>query len=133
MKKPVSFLKFLPEGSKREKSVKKALIHIGVFFLTFGVIPETFAQNHVYGSVVISEVMARPNPELSSMPDSEYVELHNRSDQPISLKGWTYSDISRTVTLPDVSIPAGAYALLVPASRLGRWRLSTVRCKTIPD
>lgn len=101
--------------------MKKALVHISVFFLALGLIIEAPAQSKGYGEVIISELMARPNPGLSSMPDSEYVELHNRTDQSISLQNWTYSDLSRSVTLPDVSISSGAYALLVPASRLERW------------
>jgi hypothetical protein len=101
--------------------MRKALVHISVFFLAFGGMMEASAQNLPYGTVVISEVMARPNPSLSSMPDSEYTELYNRSDQSLSLRDWTYSDLNRRVNLPDISIPAGGYVLLVPASRLDRW------------
>ena len=86
---------------------------------------DSHAQVYRYGDIVISEVMPRPNPNLSQMPDSEYAELHNRTERPISLAGFTYADQTRVITLPDVTIPAGGYAILVPRTRRDRWAAFT--------
>ena len=41
--------------------------------------------------VVISEFMADPSPPVG-LPGTEWVELHNRSGQPVNLQGWRLGD-----------------------------------------
>lgn len=45
-------------------------------------------NNTSAGDVVISEIMADPDPPLG-LPNFEYVELHNTTSQAVDLSGWT--------------------------------------------
>ncbi|MFT5725449.1 MAG: hypothetical protein ACI9JN_002574 [Bacteroidia bacterium] len=49
--------------------------------------------------VVISEVLPDPSPNVG-LPEVEYLELTNRSNEIIDLSGWTISDKSKSVELP---------------------------------
>ncbi len=85
----------------------------------------TFSQS--YNSIIVTEIMADPIPVVG-LPDAEYIEIFNRSSQPIATKGWRLG----TALLPDSVLAPGGYALLcsrnsVPLlSRFGRvWGLSS--------
>lgn len=46
---------------------------------------------------------------------TDYVELYNRSEQPVSLKGWCLSDDRENIArwqFPDVTVPAGGYLVV---------------------
>ncbi len=80
-----------------------------------------------YNSVIITEIMADPTPVVG-LPNAEYIEIFNRSPQPISTKGWRLG----TTLLPDSVLAPGGYAILcsrnsVPLlTRFGRvWGLSS--------
>ncbi|MEL7609562.1 MAG: lamin tail domain-containing protein [Bacillota bacterium] len=68
------------------------------------------------GGVFISEVRAVG--EIKSN-QRDYVELHNGSSAAVNLEGWFLSDDPdepKLFTLPDLSIPAGGYALVYASS-----------------
>ena len=80
-----------------------------------------------YNSIIVTEIMADPTPVVG-LPDAEYIEIFNRSSQPISTKGWHLG----TALLPDSVLTPGGYAILcsrnsVPLlARFGRvWGLSS--------
>ena len=62
-----------------------------------------FLPGAVYNDVVINEIMYAP-----STGEPEWVELYNRTNSPINLKKWKFSDASSTVTITtnDKIIPA---------------------------
>ncbi|RMH69738.1 MAG: hypothetical protein D6675_11885 [Gemmatimonadetes bacterium] len=62
------------------------------------------------GAVVINEIMYAPHPD-----EPEWVELFNRTLQPVNLRYWYIADAQREVVLTDVSrvIPAQGYVVLV--------------------
>jgi methionine-rich copper-binding protein CopC len=49
--------------------------------------------------VILSEFMADPSPFIN-LPEAEYIELYNRSANPINLQNWKLTDGSATATLP---------------------------------
>lgn len=78
------------------------------------------AQFYSFNDLLITEIMARPSTR-TQLPDSEYAEIHNPGSTAISLRNFAFSDATRTVPLPDVTIEAGEYLILVPATRRSLW------------
>lgn len=70
--------------------------------------------------VVISEVMADPSPVVM-LPDSEYIELYNRSQYPILMNGWKLSVGTRETVLGNYLLFPDDYLLLVPSTQTGEW------------
>lgn len=70
--------------------------------------------------VVISEVMADPSP-MVMLPDSEYIELYNRSQYPIQMNGWKLSVGTRETVLGNYLLFPDDYLLLVPSTQVGEW------------
>ena len=68
------------------------------------------------GDIIINEVMANPV-GLTELPATEYVEIYNASTEDISLKGWVFVYDGRETDLPDVTLPAGMYAVLFRSGR----------------
>lgn len=64
-----------------------------------------------FNSVVVTEIMSDPTPVVG-LPDAEYLELFNRTNQSISLAGWRLTIGERASALPAVAIPAGGYLLV---------------------
>lgn len=64
-----------------------------------------------FGNVVINEVMAKPDPAVE-LPTVEYIELYNRTQLPINLKGWKLKGNTTTVTIPEQTIDAGGFVIL---------------------
>ena len=67
------------------------------------------------GDVVITEIMADPNPVVS-LPAREYLELHNRTDFPFNMKKWMLSAGSSSEIFPDTIIPAKGYLIICTAN-----------------
>ncbi len=62
--------------------------------------------------VVINELMPDPDPSIS-LPNEEYVELKNRTNFSIHLKNWSFSSLTTTKKLPDITIAPNGYVVLV--------------------
>ena len=62
-------------------------------------------------AVIISEIFADPSPAVG-LPESEFVEIYNRHDQPFNLSGWKFTDQSSSATLPDFILPSQEYVVL---------------------
>lgn len=61
--------------------------------------------------VIISEIFADPAPQVG-LPDAEFIELYNRSGNPINLLGWKISDGSSTGTFPSQIVLPGHYWII---------------------
>ncbi|GAB3166905.1 lamin tail domain-containing protein [Telluribacter humicola] len=73
------------------------------------ILPYAYGQG--YNSVVVSEVMADPTPVVG-LPDAEYIELYNRSQQPLLLRGWRLIMGNRSAVFPDSVLAPGQYAVV---------------------
>ena len=60
--------------------------------------------------------MADPN-GLVALPQTEYVELHNRSDQRINLENWQFRYGDKPTLLTDYKLPAQGYVVLYRSGR----------------
>jgi len=80
--------------------------------IEFGVgkTPEAF-------EVVINEIYSIPDANISpNLPEIEFVEIYNTTNQLINLTGVKFSDASTTSTLPNEVLQANEYAILVKLS-----------------
>ena len=68
-----------------------------------------------YHQLLITELMADPSPAVG-LPEAEYVELFNASDQLLSTQGLRFSDASTTVVLPTTFLAPQEYVILCGAS-----------------
>jgi hypothetical protein len=68
-----------------------------------------------YRDIIINEIFADPTPQIG-LPNAEFVEFHNRSNQIYDLAGWKFSDASSTITLPSYVLMPGAYVTIAPNS-----------------
>ncbi len=65
--------------------------------------------------VIITEVFPDPSPQIG-LPAAEFVEIYNRSPNPINVSGWKLSDGSSNGVLPSQIILAGEYWILTASS-----------------
>jgi hypothetical protein len=61
--------------------------------------------------VIMDEIMADPDP-VNGLPESEYVELYNRTPFPLNLSGWTLEYGSSVKTFPGTTIAPYGYLIL---------------------
>jgi len=83
--------------------------------------PETisvgFGRAPVSGDLIITEIMADPDPVVG-LPNSEFIEVYNATDELISLSGVRLRDATSSTTLPDVNVPGGTYFILCPSTQV---------------
>lgn len=68
------------------------------------------------GSVLINEIMADPK-GLKKLPETEYVELHNKKASAIDLAGWKFSYGGKAKPVDAFELPAFGYAVLYRSGR----------------
>lgn len=68
------------------------------------------------GRIIINEVMADPK-GLTSLPETEYVELRNMASAPVTLDGWQFSYGGKAKEMTAFRIAAGGYAVLHRSGR----------------
>ena len=93
---------------------KVILLVFLMLYLASGQFIELYCQNThipVAGDVIISEIMADPLPVVA-LPGKEYIELYNRCNTQVNIKGWILLSGESVVILPDVIIQPHEYLLL---------------------
>lgn len=65
--------------------------------------------------IIISEFLADPTPVIG-LPEAEFIELYNRSSEPIHLGDWSISDLSSSVNLPSIELNSDEYLILSSTS-----------------
>ncbi len=66
---------------------------------------------HKAYDVVINELMPDPDPAIN-LPNEEYVELKNKTPFSINLKNWTFSSLTSTKKLPNITIKPDSFIVL---------------------
>ncbi len=61
--------------------------------------------------ILITEILVDPSPVIG-LPETEYVELYNRSNKLINLENYIFADAGDEVRLPSYSLAPGAYVIL---------------------
>lgn len=74
-------------------------------------------QNIQRHQVVISEIMADPDPVVGTLPNAEYIELYNRTDKPIELSGWKIASGNNKATIQAGQIAPKSYIVLCSAAQ----------------
>lgn len=75
----------------------------------------TYQPGAPYRTLVINEIMANPNSNAgTTVPQVEWIELHNPGTGPVTMNGWTIRDASNLAPklIPLQTIPAGGYLIL---------------------
>jgi len=67
-----------------------------------------------FNDLIITEIMADPEPVVNNLPNTEYLEIYNPTQKTIRLDGLTLRDASNTATLNVGTIAPNEYLLLVP-------------------
>lgn len=88
-------------------NVSDTTTHAVLFFQPFPVAPK---------DIVISEIFADPTPTIG-LPETEYVELFNRSEHPVQLNNWTFHDDRSEVKLKSHILMPQEYLVLTTASK----------------
>src|SRR5689334_21986731 len=65
----------------------------------------------VANDIILSEIFPDPSPKVG-LPETEFVELLNRSQHPFSLKNWSLTDGSSVAILPSKILLPGDYVVL---------------------
>ena len=69
----------------------------------------------IAGQLIITEIMANPTPS-QGLPEVEYIEILNISDQILDLYGIFLADLTNSTVLGSLILEPGEYALLAPSS-----------------
>jgi len=73
--------------------------------------PFVLPKNAEYGDVLINEIMAQPSPS-NGLPNTEYLELYNQSEYPISLYHWTLKFGKSSFVFPKMLLEGRSFLLL---------------------
>lgn len=68
------------------------------------------------GSILINEIMADPK-GLTELPETEYVELYNTTENIIALSNWQFAYGGKAKPMSTFELPAGGYAVLYRSGR----------------
>lgn len=88
------------------------------YFDDFVVTGDPWVDNTIppaVNDVVITEIFADPEPSVG-LPESEYIELYNRSINEYNLLNWQLTDGNSIAYLPNRKIAPGQYLILTPLS-----------------
>ncbi|MDP4292181.1 MAG: lamin tail domain-containing protein, partial [Bacteroidota bacterium] len=101
------------------------LILSGVTDLEGNSMPQNKINLHYHPTrafdVLISEIMANPVPS-NGLPESEYLELYNRTPFPISFTNWTLQTGKKEQSLPDSVIAPHQYVIITASSNVQRMK-----------
>lgn len=71
-----------------------------------------------YRDIVFNEILADPTP-VAGLPEVEFVELFNASDETFNLQGWTFVNSTTAKILPSFVLLPGEYVILCNDASVG--------------
>jgi hypothetical protein len=71
--------------------------------------------------IIVTEVFADPSPQIG-LPDTEFIEIYNRSGNPIDIDGWKLSDGSSTAIFPSQIILPKEYWIITSSPGVTKFR-----------
>jgi hypothetical protein len=86
----------------------------------------------LWNDVIINEIMADPSPQVG-LPNVEFVEILNRSNQSFDLTGWQLSDGASNATFPNLNILPGEYYILCATSSVSLFTGNVVGLPSFPS
>ncbi|MDR2913604.1 MAG: lamin tail domain-containing protein, partial [Tannerella sp.] len=95
--------------------MSRGLLFFNLIFMPIFLWAQDFDRSN-HGDVLINEVMANPV-GLTMLPETEYVEIYNISNNDLSLNGWVFVYDGKETALPDVVLLSGGYAVLYRSGR----------------
>lgn len=88
--------------SDKHDNVMETQSHDFLFYLP--------APTH-HKDIIITEIFADPSSTVG-LPELEFIELYNRSENAFSLANWKFTDLSSTAILPDLILLPKQYVIL---------------------
>jgi hypothetical protein len=73
--------------------------------------------------IIFTEIFADPSPQIK-LPDAEYVEIYNRSINPIHILGWQLSDGNSIATLPDKIVLPNEYWVITSSANVSKFGMN---------
>jgi len=73
--------------------------------------------------LIITEIFADPSPQIG-LPDAEFIEIYNRSNNPIDLNGWKLSDGSSIATFPSQIVLPNEYWIVTSSASVSKFTSS---------
>jgi hypothetical protein len=73
--------------------------------------------------IILTEIFADPSPQVG-LPEAEFVEIYNRSDNPIEITGWKFSDGTSVATLGSKIILPNQYWIICSTSNAALFQSS---------
>jgi hypothetical protein len=73
-----------------------------------------------YKDVIVTEVFPDFTPSVG-LPEAEFIELFNRSTNPVQLKDWVFSDQTSEGILPDKILLPGSYVIITASANVSAY------------
>lgn len=92
-------------------------------------------QSVDFGDVVFSEIMANPV-GVASLPEMEYIELHNNTERPVNLNTWKFHYGNKSYKLAEAIVPPEGYLVLCHEKGQSLWKdmgVSVSGVKSFPE
>ena len=73
-----------------------------------------------FKDLIVTEIMADPSPVVQ-LPEAEYIEVFNRSGNPVNLTRWTLEDATTSAQLPSIILMPDSYLVLTSTSNASKF------------
>ncbi len=95
--------------------------------LEFGV-----GRTPTFNEVLITEIFSDPDP-VAGLPEREFIEIYNATDELISMEGMALTDATETISLPAITLGPGSYYVLTRRSGVSSFPLNSIGVPNFPS